>query len=345
MRPLPGPLRDAAPVFVAPMASGASTPELVIAAAGGRHFAQLAAGYKTVAGVRMQVEQVRAAGVMCFGVNLFAPNITPVDPVAYRGYRHKLRAEADRLGLDGALPDIQEDDNGWAEKVELLLAEPVPVVSFTFGLPDRATVRRFQAAGSVTLQTVTTGIEAREASERGVDALVVQGHSAGGHSGVIDAEHPPAAVPLPELVRAVAAAVDRPIIASGGISSAADVRAALHAGAAAVAVGTAVLRCPESGALKLHKDALVDPQYDGTVLTRAFTGRPARALINRFVRVHDGHAPSGYPAVHHLTHPIRRAAAELGDPSALHLWAGEGHRRAESAPVRDILTRLTGSHG
>ena len=76
---------------------------------------------------------------MPFGVNLFAPSITPVDPVAYRGYRHKLRAEADRLGLDGALPDIQEDDDGWAEKVELLVAEPVPVVSFTFGLPDHAT--------------------------------------------------------------------------------------------------------------------------------------------------------------------------------------------------------------
>src|SRR4051794_29796390 len=120
MRPLPGPLRDVAPVLVAPMAGGASTPEMVIAAAQAGHFGQLAAGYKSVDGIREQIERVRAADVTRFGVNLFAPNISRVDFVAYAQYRQRLRAEADRQGLSGALPDIREDHDGWAEKVELL---------------------------------------------------------------------------------------------------------------------------------------------------------------------------------------------------------------------------------
>jgi nitronate monooxygenase len=119
-----------------------------------------------------------------------------------------------------------------------------------------------------------------------------------------------------------------------------DVREALHAGAAAVAVGTAVLRTPESGASTLHKTALANPQYTRTTLTRAFTGRPARGLVNQFVLDHDGHAPVGYPALHHLTRPLRAAASRANDHSAINLWAGEGWRAASDDPVAEVLARL-----
>jgi NAD(P)H-dependent flavin oxidoreductase YrpB (nitropropane dioxygenase family) len=107
-----------------------------------------------------------------------------------------------------------------------------------------------------------------------------------------------------------------------------------------VAVGTAVLRSPESGASAVHKDALADPRHDRTALTRAFTGRVARALVNRFVAEHDAAAPVGYPALHHLTRPLRAAATAAGDPSAVNLWAGTGWRHASADPAAVTLARL-----
>lgn len=151
----------------------------------------------------------------------------------------------------------------------------------------------------------------------------------------------PAERPLSDLVRDVRQATSLPVIAAGGIASAFDVTTLLAAGAAAVVVGTAVLRSPESGASVLHKDALADPSYTETRLTRAFTGRPARALVNRFVLDHDSSAVSGYPALHHLTRPIRQAAVKAGDASALNLWAGLGWRSTREAPLAALLSELT----
>lgn len=338
-RTLPDPLGASVPVLVAPMAGGPSTPALVRAAAGAGHLAQLAGGYRSADQLGAQVRAVREAGVAAFGVNLFVPNPARVDAAAYRRYREALRPTAARLGVPD-LPDVLEDDDAWDAKVELLLADPVPVVSFTFGLPAAATVRRLRARGSVTLQTVTGAAEARAAAERGVDALVVQAAAAGGHSGVLDPAALPSATPLPDLVRAVAAATDLPVVAAGGIATPGDVTAALAAGAQAVAVGTAVLRSPESGASAVHKDALADPRHDRTALTRAFTGRVARALVNRFVAEHDAAAPVGYPALHHLTRPLRAAATAAGDASAVNLWAGTGWRHASADPAAVTLARL-----
>jgi nitronate monooxygenase len=107
-------------------------------------------------------------------------------------------------------------------------------------------------------------------------------------------------------------------------------------------VGTALLRADESGTSAVHRHALTDPDRRGTVITRAFTGRPARGLRNRFIDDYEGLAPPGYPAVHHLTSPLRRAAAAAGDPEAVHLWAGTGYRSARAEPVANVLGRLAG---
>lgn len=338
---LPGLLGRSGPVHVAPMAGGPSRPELVVAAARADHFAQLAAGYKTATAMSEEIERVEAAGVDLFGVNLFAPNPHPICPADYDAYARSLQPTADRLGLADPWPGLREDDDHWDAKLHVLLDRPVPVVSFTFGLPGADAVAALRAAGSITLQTVTSPAEALRAQRAGVDALVVQGADAGGHSGVWDPGVVPARVPLPELVRRVRAATDLPLVAAGGIADRGDVRAALDAGAAAVAVGTAVLRTPEAGTSHVHRDALSDPRFTATRLTRAFTGRPARALVNRFVREHDGEAPVGYPALHHLTRPLRSAAAAAGDADAVHLWAGQGWRAARPAPAADVLAGLT----
>jgi NAD(P)H-dependent flavin oxidoreductase YrpB (nitropropane dioxygenase family) len=168
----------------------------------------------------------------------------------------------------------------------------------------------------------------------------VQASVAGGHSGTFTPDRMPAPVPLTELVARITESVRLPVIAAGGLATADDVTAVLHAGASAAAVGTVLLRAEESGASATHKAALADPSRTETVLTRAFTGRPARGLRNQFIDRFEASAPLGYPAVHHLTSPLRKAAAAAGEADLVHLWAGTGFRHAAEKPTAEILTGL-----
>jgi nitronate monooxygenase len=337
--PLSG-LGVTAPVLAAPMAGGPSTPALVTAAADAGGLGFLAAGYKTPDALAAEIATVRAASVP-FGVNVFAPNPQPVDVEAFRRYARAVQDEAARYGLDLTGGDPVEDDDHWRDKVDLLLAEPVPVVSFTFGIPDREVVGALRAAGTLVLQTVTTGEEARIAAEAGADMLVVQSTAAGAHSGTLTPERPPPPVPVDELVARIRQAVPLPVIAAGGLATPDGVAEVVRGGAVAAMVGTVLLRTDESGASATHRAALADPARERTVITHAFTGRPARGLWNRFIARFEADAPYGYPALHHLTSPLRKAAAAAGDAELVHLWAGTGHRHATEEPAAAVLTRLT----
>jgi nitronate monooxygenase len=134
-----------------------------------------------------------------------------------------------------------------------------------------------------------------------------------------------------------------PVVAAGGLATPDEVAAVIHSGAQAVLVGTALLRTAESGASAVHRAAIADRSRGETVLTRSFTGRPARGIRNRFIDEYSTVAPSGYPAIHHLTSPIRKAAAAAGDPEAVHLWAGTGYQQAVTGPAADVLRTLAGS--
>ena len=326
------------PLIAAPMAGGPSTPALVTAAARAGGLGFLAGGYKTAQALAGQIHTTREEGVT-FGVNVFVPNPAPVPREAYRSYARAMRAEADRYGL--TLPDEAiEDDDHWTDKIDLLTSSPVPWVSFTFGIPDRAVVSALRRAGSIVLQSVTSADEARRAADAGVDALIVQAPAAGGHSATLTPAQPPAPVRLPDLIASVRGVVSLPVIAAGAITTCADVAAAVRAGAEAAMVGTVLLRTHESGASAPHKAALVDPAFGTTVVTRAFTGRPARALRNHFTDRYDPIAPVGYPALHHLTGPLRKAATAAADTRLIHLWAGTGHRQARAESVIDTFTRL-----
>lgn len=328
------------PVWAAPMSGGPSTPALVIAAgrAGGLGF--LAGGYKNREALGAQIAEVRAAGVT-FGVNLFAPNPIPVTTQDFRAYARAVQREADHHGL--ALPGEQplnDDDDAWASKLDLLLESPVPLVSFTFGLPPADAVKALQEAGSLVAQTVTTPAEALAAAQIGADALIVQAPAAGGHSATFTPTKTLTPVELPDLVSDIRHTVGVPLIATGGIGTPEDVAAALGARAVAAMVGTVLLRTHEGGASAPHKRALADSAFTDTVVTRAFTGRPARALRNRFIDTYEPIAPLGYPAVHHLTRPLRTAATEAGDTDLIHLWAGTAWRHAREESAIDTLTRL-----
>jgi nitronate monooxygenase len=326
------------PLVAAPMAGGPSTPALVVGAARAGALGFLAAGYKTPQVLADEIATVRGEGVS-FGVNLFAPNPVPVDRAAFRRYAEALQREADRYGLDVATAEPVEDDDHWRDKLDVLLADPVPVVSFTFGLPERDVVAALRRAGSLVVQTATSADEARLGTEAGADLLVVQASAAGAHSGTLTPSRVPPEVPLTELLAVVRGVTPLPLLAAGGIGTRDDVRAALDAGAAAAVVGTVLLRADESGATEAHRAALAEPGRP-TIVTRAFTGRPARALRNPFTDRYADLAPAGYPAVHHLTRPLRAAAAAVGDADLLNLWAGTGYRHAGTGPVADLLRRL-----
>lgn len=330
------------PLIAAPMAGGTTTPELALAAHGAGAFPFAAGGYRTAEQLASHIAPLRAAGID-FGVNLFVPRTSPPaasESAALAVYRTELRETAGRYGA--VVPDLvlAEDDprvqDYWAEKLDLLLANPVAMVSFTFGLAPARIVAQLQKAGTQVVASVTSVSEALAATETGVDALLVQHASAGGHTAAF---LPGAAntATLADLVAAVRAAVTLPLVGAGGIASAADVRAVLAAGAEAAAIGTALIRTDESGARSLHKDALADPFYSRTALTRAFTGKPARALVNEFVRDHSESAPHAYPEVHFLTAPLRAAASAAQDPRALNLWAGSGWKSAQSGPAADVI--------
>jgi nitronate monooxygenase len=213
----------------------------------------------------------------------------------------------------------------------------VPAVSVTFGCPPLCEVRSLQAHGSEVWVTVTSAEEARAARDAGADVLIVQGAEAGGHQGSwvdVDRER----VPLIALLRLVAAEVDLPLVATGGISDAAGVAACLAAGALAAQVGTAFMLAPEAGTHPAHREALASDAP--TAFTRAFTGRLARGIVNRFMEEHSKDAPIAYPQVHHATSPLRAAARSRGDAGGFNLWSGESHRLAVARPAAETVRAL-----
>ncbi len=210
-------------------------------------------------------------------------------------------------------------------------------MSFTFGCPPADVVARLQAVGSSVWVTVTDPDEAQRAAAAGADALVVQGIEAGGHrASFVDAEG--GDYGLLALLQLVGARTDLPLVASGGIASGAAVAAVLCAGARAAQIGTAFMRCPEAATSAAHREALATSAP--TRLTRAFSGRTARGIVNRFLREHSADAPIAYPEVHHVTAPLRAAGRKAGDADVINLWAGQAHELASDLPAGELVAAL-----
>ena len=327
------------PLVVAPMAGGPSTVDLVVATWRAGALGFLAGGYKTAAGLTDDMAAVKAAGVDAFGVNLFVPGAPTTDPTGLAAYLTRLESDAAVVGA--ALGEAAWDDDDYAGKVDAVLAAPPAVVSFTFGIPAADLVQALQAAGSLVVLTVTTPEEADVALRVGPDALCLQGAEAGAHRGSLtNDERPDEDRPLRALIAAVRRRTLVPLVAAGGVGGPEDVADLLARGADLVQAGTVFLRCPESGAPATLKDALATSAVSGaTEITRAFSGRRARALVNTMVREHRG-APAAYPEINNATRPLRARAARAGDPEHMSLYAGTAFGRAEAEPVATIIERL-----
>jgi nitronate monooxygenase len=320
------------------MAGGPSTPELAAAVNEAGGFGYVAAGYLTPDVLRATLDRTRALTSEPIGVNVFVPAADNSDASAIAAYARSLADEADRLGVPVGEP--RWDDDGYRAKLDLVARAGAHTASFTFGCPSLEDVRRLHEAGVQVAVTVTDAEEAESAAAAGVDALIVQGTEAGGHQGGVPRDVPNR-TPLLETLAAVRARVDLPLTATGGIMTAVEAAAAIDAGACAVQIGTALLCTPEAGTSEPFRRALLERRYTDTVLTRAFTGRWARGLANRFALDHQD-APRGYPQIHHITRPLRAAAAAAGDPDVPNLWAGTGWRAVADEPAADVVRRIAG---
>jgi len=319
------------------MAGGPSTPALAIAVceAGGLGF--VAAGYKRADAVREEIAAVRAGTSAPFGVNLFVPAPEPADPDGLRDYVRRLAPEAERQGAELGEPRFENDD--WEAKLEVMYEARPAVASFTFGCPDASVVNRLHGVGIAVWVTITNVTEALIAREAGADGLVAQGTEAGGHrGGFVDDGSDEGGIGLLALLRTVADATPLRLIATGGIADGAALAAVLCAGASAAQVGTALMLAPEAGTAEAQRVLLAERRP--TRVTRAFTGRPARGIVNRFMAEHGEAAPVAYPEIHHVTSAMRAAARRRGDADAFNLWAGQAHELVEARPAGEIVRAM-----
>jgi len=324
------------PIVLAPLAGGPSTAELAAAVASTGGLGFLAAGYLTAAELSERIRRTRELSDGQIAANLFVPGSSAAEPGSYQPYCQQLARWARERDLPLGEPRYSDDD--WQAKLELLLREGLPVVSFTFGCPERQVLDALRDAGSEVWITVTSPEEADEAEAAGADVLVVQGAEAGGHrASFIDRPDLPlyGLLPLLSLIRSGS---PLPLVASGAIATGKALAAVLCAGARAAQIGTAFMLCPEAGTSEVHRAAL-RTQAD-TGLTRAFTGRLARGIRNQFMDQFSSAAPIAYPELHYVTSPLRRRAREQGEAELVNLWAGEAHALAQPLPAVDVVRRL-----
>ncbi len=330
------------PILQAPMAGGPATPALVaeVSRAGG--LGSLACGYLPAAQLRAEVAEVRRVTDAPFGVNLFVPEPGgwPPGPEPLAAASAALARYRTELGLGppGALaapPDFEEQ----LAAVRELRPQ---VLSTTFGILPPARVAELRAAGMVVLGTATTPAEAQALEASGVDAVIAQGAEAGGHRGAFLAPGERSLIGTLALVPRVRDAVQIPVVAAGGIMDGRGIAACLALGADAVALGTAFLASDESGAPAKHKAALRQRAgEDATALTRAFSGKAARGLRNRFLSEQDGSAAVlPYPAQNQLTAGLRREAVKQGRFDLASLWAGQGAPLARGGPAAELFHQL-----
>ena len=329
------------PIIQAPMAGGPSTPELVAAVSNAGGLGSLGAAYMGPDRILDAARRIKARTDRPFNVNLFAGGRERgrrVDPAPMLALLTGIHAEFE---LPPPAAPADSPDPVPEELAAALESEP-PIFSFTFGIPPADTMRRLATRGIAVLGTATTVEEARMLEDAGVTAIVLQGEEAGAHRGTFAGPFEDSMVPILDLVAGARRAVSVPVIASGGLMDGHDIAAALQRGASAVQLGTAFLACPESGAPHAHKRAILEAKGDTTVITRAFSGRPARGLRNDFIAALDGKEDTilPFPLQSELTRPMRAAAAKRGSPGYLSLWAGRGVARARSLPAAELVARL-----
>jgi nitronate monooxygenase len=330
------------PLIQAPMAGGATTPELVSAVSEAGALGFIGAAYLQPDEILALSRAVRARTSRPFGINLFAPVPATEPPEDVGPALARLASYHAELGLpEPALPLSSSFD--FEAQLGAALESGASAFSFTFGLLASSATAAIRGRGMYLIGTATTVDEALQLEAAGVDAVVAQGSEAGAHRGTFAADFDAALVGTMALVPQIADAVRIPVIASGGIMDGRGMAAALLLGADAAQLGTAFLTCHEAGIPEAYKSAILEAREDHTRVTRVFSGRPARGLVNRFmteVEADGREVILPYPLQNALTRPLRAAAARQERREFLSLWAGQGVRLARRQSATELVNRL-----
>jgi nitronate monooxygenase len=325
------------PIIQAPMAGGGDTPQLVAACGNAGAFGFIGAAYLSPQQIEQAAQAVRALSKRPFGINLFAPTAI-ADGADSETARARLAPYYAEFGL--AVPAHSVPEDRFAAQLDASLACGASAISFTFGMPSAAALASIKSRGLALVGTATTVAEALALRAAGFDAIVAQGSEAGGHRGTFLGAFEDAMIGTMALVPQIIDAAKVPVIASGGIMDGRGIAAALALGAGAVQMGTAFLTCAEAGIVEEYKNLILTVAEDGTRITRAFSGRPARGIVNRFLSEMATAPIAPFPIQNALTRPLRTAAAQRGRTEFLSLWCGQSPRLARRQGAAELVQRL-----
>jgi nitronate monooxygenase len=330
------------PILLAPMA-GAIDAEIAIAVAQGGGLPSVPCAMLPVEKAREQVNIIRQRVAAPINMNFFCHEPVEAGPAREAGWRQRLASYYQEHGLDPAAPVNSANRAPFDAAMCALVEELKPeVVSFHFGLPEPALLKRVKAAGALVTASATIVKEAVWLEANGVDIIIAQGAEAGGHRGMFltdnISEQPGTFALVPQVVDAVKV----PVVAAGGIADGRGIAAAFALGAAGVQIGSAYLRCPESKVSALGRAALAEACDDSTVITNVMTGRPARGVKNRVMR-EVGPICTDAPVFPHAATalaPLRQAAEKQGKVDFTNLWAGQAVAMGCEAPAAELTRSL-----
>ncbi|MCK5366333.1 MAG: nitronate monooxygenase [Gammaproteobacteria bacterium] len=330
------------PIIQAPM-SGSDSPALAAAVSNAGGVGSLGCGEMSLEKLREAFGETRSSTTRPFMINFFAhdPPVYPSDDAATM--RKHLAAYYEELGLGQALTLSASPMRSFdAATLQAVLELQPQIVSFHFGLPTEEMLDALKSTGSIILCSATTVSEARQLEAGGVHAIIAQGCDAGGHRGTFSKPLEAGNVGTFSLVPQVVDAVSVPVIAAGGIADGRGIAAAFALGASGVQMGTAFLLCPESAASPIHREVLQQARDDGTILTRAFTGRPARAFVNRFTEemASQDREVAAFPLQDSLTLPLHIKSVEQGSKDFAALFSGQASSLSRTLPAGELVDAL-----
>ncbi|MFJ8072012.1 NAD(P)H-dependent flavin oxidoreductase [Peribacillus sp. NPDC096447] len=331
------------PIIQAPMAGGITTSDLVAEVSNAGGLGMIGAGYQTPIQSREQIREIKQLTSNPFGINLFVPNEFNVTPDAVQSANQILHTIRKQLNLEPTdsfdIPEYKTIFESFIEQVKVVIEENVSICSFTFGIPPQEVMDELKQHNITLIGTATTVREAVENEKAGMDMVVVQGSEAGGHRGNFIDSRQESLIGLMSLIPQVVDNVSIPVIAAGGIMDGRGLMASLCLGAQGIQMGTAFLTCIESGAHKVHKEAILNADEDQTTFTRAFSGKWARGIENKFIlemQKHERFLPD-FPVQNTLTQDIRKTSSAQNNQDFMSLWAGQGLRLATDHSATAIV--------
>lgn len=334
-------LKITLPIIQAPMAGGATTPELVAAVSNTGGLGSLGAGYMPANEIKTTIKKIKSLTNKPFAVNLFIPEKHHANNEQIKQARKTAQTCCPELNFN--ISSIKPPyAPSFEEQMNVIVEEKVPIFSFTFGIPSKDWIEIFKKNAITLIGTATTLAEARLLEENNIDAVVAQGSEAGGHRGTFLGNPESALISLSSLISLLIENTKIPIIAAGGIMNAKGIAASLTLGASAVQMGTAFLCCTESGIHPLYKKLLLNAAQDNTTLTRAFSGKLARGVKNKFIIRMQSHEKNilDYPIQNILTSSMRKESAKQNNTEFMSMWTGQAAYLCKALPAAQLIEEL-----